>query len=832
MRPLGIFGQMVGDSPIARQGLRSRGGAGGGGPDAPAEVASAEGFADGAAAPVMAKADAAAVTNTAEGVQPAIRTNFADTALWVGDLMTNADGTAELSLEMPENLTTWKVRVWGIGDGTRVGSGQGELITRKNLILRMQTPRFAVQKDELLLTANVHNYLEADKAVRVLFESDGDVLELLTPDEVMLPVKADGEGRVDFRVRILREGIATVRMKAITDEESDAMQLEFPCRVHGALRTESWAGTVRMDQAGAEVRVRVPEERQVEKTRLEVRFSPTLAGAMVDALPYLIDYPYGCTEQTLNRFLPAVITQKVLIEMNLDLAAIREKRTNLNAQEIGDDRERAAQWKRYEREPVFDALQLKQIVDEGVLRLTNMQNPDGGWGWFGGVQESSGAHTTAQVVRGLLAARSNDVAIPANVLEHGLKWLEEYQQQQVLRIKNADGQIDPWKPHADALDAYVFHVLTEADVRNDEMSDFLYRDRNSISVYGKALMGLAFDRLGQQDRLAMILRNLRQYLVEDEENETAHLDLPDNFDWWFWYGDEIETHAAYLKLLVRHEPQGPTAARLVKYLLNNRKHSTYWKSTRDTALCVEAFADYLRATGESRPDMNIEIWVDGERKKQVYVTAENLFSFDNQFVLEGDDLEAGEHVVEIRRAGRGPVYFSAYLTNFTLEDPIASAGLDIRVQRRYYKLTRDDRTRKAAGVRGQPLDQRVEHYVRTPLESLEGLASGELVEVELEIESKNDYEYLMFEDFKAAGLEPVDLQSGYSANGLGAYKELRDDRVTFFVRSLARGRHSLAYRMRAEIPGRFSALPTQGAGMYAPELRGNSDETKITIVDE
>src|SRR5690606_16250743 len=201
-------------------------------------------------------------------------------------------------------------------------------------------------------------------------------------------------------------------------------------------------------------------------------------------------------------------------------------------------------------------------------------------------------------------------------------------------------------------------------------------------------------------------------------------DLPDNFDWWFWYGDEIETHAAYLKLLVRHEPQGPTAARLVKYLLNNRKHSTYWKSTRDTALCVEAFADYLRATGESRPDMNIEIWVDGERKKQVYVTAENLFSFDNQFVLEGDDLEAGEHVVEIRRAGRGPVYFSAYLTNFTLEDPIASAGLDIRVQRRYYKLTRDDRTRKAAGVRGQPLDQRVEHYVRTPLESLEGLASG------------------------------------------------------------------------------------------------------------
>ena len=79
---------------------------------------------------------------------------------------------------------------------------------------------------------------------------------------------------------------------------------------------------------------------------LEVRYSPTLAGAMVDALPYLVDYPYGCTEQTLNRFLPTVITQKVLIRMGLDLKKIQEKRTNLNAQEIGDDRQRMADWKR------------------------------------------------------------------------------------------------------------------------------------------------------------------------------------------------------------------------------------------------------------------------------------------------------------------------------------------------------------------------------------------------------------------------------------------------------------------------------------------------------
>ena len=100
------------------------------------------------------------------------------------------------------------------------------------------------------------------------------------------------------------------------------------------------------------------------------------------------------------------------------------------------------------------------------------------------------------------------------------------------------------------------------------------------------------------------------------------------------------------------------------------------------------------------------------------------------------------------------------------------------------------------------------------------------------IESKNDYEYLIFEDMKAAGFEPVALRSGYGDNPLGAYMELRDNRVVFFVRSLPRGERSVSYQMRAEIPGRFSALPTKAAAMYAPELKANSDEIKLIIVDE
>ena len=84
---------------------------------------------------------------------------------------------------------------------------------------------------------------------------------------------------------------------------------------------------------------------------------------------------------------------------------------------------------------------------------------------------------------------------------------------------------------------------------------------------------------------------------------------------------------------------------------------------------------------------------------------------------------------------------------------------------------------------------------------------------------------------KASGFEPVELRSGYGGNEMGAYMELRDEKVCFFIRTLARGKHSLSYRMRAEIPGQFSALPTRAEAMYAPELKANSDEIKLKIED-
>jgi uncharacterized protein YfaS (alpha-2-macroglobulin family) len=438
---------------------------------------------------------------------------------------------------------------------------------------------------------------------------------------------------------------------------------------------------------------------------------------MVDALPYLVDYPYGCTEQTLNRFLPTVITQRVLLNMGLDLKAIRDKRTNLNAQEIGDDAKRAADWKRNnppkpgtERNPVFDADTVAAMSRDGVTRLTNMQNGDGGWGWFSGTGESSFPHTTAVVVHGLQIARETDVAIVPGVLENGVEWLARYQAQQINLLNRALAKVHPYKEHADDTDALVYMVLVDAGRQNDEMREFLYRDRNFLAVYTKAMFGLALHKQlpVQKDKLDMILQNISQFLVKDAENQTAYLKMPEGNRWWCWHGSDVEANAYYLKLLAKTDPKGETPALLARYLINNRKHATYWNSTRDTAVAIEALADFVRASGEDKPDLTVRVLVDGKQAKQVKITPADLFSFDNKLVIDGAAVTPGKHTVEVQKEGNGPLYFNAYVTNFTLEDPIAKTGLEVRVDRKFYKLVRVDKSVKVEGGRGQALDQKVE----------------------------------------------------------------------------------------------------------------------------
>ena len=203
------------------------------------------------------------------------------------------------------------------------------------------------------------------------------------------------------------------------------------------------------------------------------------------------------------------------------------------------------------------------------------------------------------------------------------------------------------------------------------------------------------------------------------------------------------------------------------------------------------------------------------------------FNIDSLSVGETQDARVSR--VTIRAAGDAYVQNQLVCQLEKLHDVLVVEAMDLpRVVARELLLIK---VRAEPATRGQALDQQVETFERTPLETGAVLKSGDLVEIELEIASKNDYEYVLLEDMKAGGFEPVEVRSGYTANDLGAYVEFRDDRVCFFTRVLGRGNHSVAYRLRAEIPGRFSALPARASAMYAPELRANSTEMKVDVRD-
>jgi uncharacterized protein YfaS (alpha-2-macroglobulin family) len=807
-------------------------------------MAKANGMADAFAAPVAEAAMQLGASAGGEAPSVAVRKDFADLLKWSGEVKTDAEGRAEIPLKFPDNLTTWKARVWALGDGTRVGEGSAEIITSKELLVRLEMPRFLVEKDEAVFSAVVHNDHDSAKTVRISLELEGNAVEKVEGSEQTVEIAAKGETRVDWKVKALKEGEATVRMKALADDDGDAIEKTLPVVVHGMLRQEAWSRVADPGTDSTKIEFAVPSQRRVDQTKLTVRFSPTVAGAVVDAIPFLADYPHGCTEQTLNRFVPAVIARKMLEDLGLNLEAIREKRNNLNAQELGNPKDRAEQWKRWNRNPVFDSLELARMEKAGIDRLMTMQNGDGGWGWFSGYRETSYAHTTVVVVHGLLQAKANGSQVPEAMLNRGVAWLEAHENKEVAALnrhaeraadEKAGKKLKPTKEYlkgrADATDAFVRLVLGEAEKDGSDMLDYLFRDRLELPVYARCLTALELHRKKSEARRDEIMATIAQFLKRDHENQTNYLDLKNGNFWWFWYGSDVEANSWYLKLLSAVKPKAPETRGLAKYLVNNRRHASYWNSTRDTAYAIEALAAYLKATEELAPSMEVEVLLDGKSLQKVTIDKDNLFSFDGTIIVSGADLADGDHVVELRRSGEGSLYANAYLEVFSLEDFLRKAGLEVKVERHVYKLVPDESETDVPDSSGLVVNQRVEKFRREALKDGDVLASGDRIEVELVLESKNDYEYLIFSDAKAAGFEASESLSGYVGGALPAYMEPKDQTVDFYIRRLPRGTHQLRYQLRAEAPGFYHALPAKAEAMYAPELRANSDEIRLKVTE-
>jgi uncharacterized protein YfaS (alpha-2-macroglobulin family) len=231
--------------------------------------------------------------------------------------------------------------------------------------------------------------------------------------------------------------------------------------------------------------------------------------------------------------------------------------------------------------------------------------------------------------------------------------------------------------------------------------------------------------------------------------------------------------------------------------------------------------------------MGYQLVVNGTPVATKQLTADDALSAPSKFAISRELVRDGANEISIvRKSGSGPIYFSAAAEFFSLEEPLKPAGNEIFVRRQYFKIVNHPTLLK--GIVSE----------RVPLNDGETVKSGDRVEVVLTVEAKNNYEYLLFEDLKPAGLEAVQIRSGeslyvrelksdggFTGRLRWVYQELRDRKVALFIDKLPEGIWQLSYEMRAEVPGAFHALPVLGHAMYVPEIRTNGDEIRVRVVD-
>ena len=771
------------------------------------------------------------------GQEPAVqvRSDFRSTIVWLPDVKTDANGTATVKVKYPDSLTTWAATARVATAGNQFGIGNSTTRTKQPLIVRLQAPRFFVAGDQATVSAVINNNTDEPMSVAPALNVEGVSLAGLIVDGkpvsgagLRVDVKPNSDTRIDWLVNITHASEAKLRVEARGNKYADAMEKTFTIFEHGIEKFISKSGKMRGDSVS--VKLDIPKERRADSTSVTVQIAPSMATTMLDALPYLIDYPYGCTEQTMSRFLPAVITAKTLRDLGLKPeTAMYKIFGGIEPSSAAATHPKGAR----------DLRELERITKQGLERLYDFQHADGGWGWW---KEGDSDHfMTAYVVWGMTLARQAGIDVKSDSLERAVSYLDK---ELVEEERSYDAQA--WMLHSLA----VYHAMRkESEVGKFQQTAFtnLWNNRDQLNAYTRALLALAAHNYGYRDQARTLIANLENGVKKDSQPDTsivqqgAQTSDPsvigtahwgEDGVYWRWSDGGVEATSFALRALLAIDPQNKLIEPVTNWLIKNRR-GAQWSNTRDTAIVVLTLNDYLRVSGEVQPSVGYQLLVNGTPVTSKQITADDALSAPSKFAISRELLRDGQNEISIvRNNGSGPLYFSAAAEFFSLEEPLKPAGNEIFVRRQYFKLVNHPTLLKGF------VSERV------PLNDGETVKSGERVEVVLTIEAKNNYEYLLFEDLKPAGLEAVQIRSGesmyvrelksgggFTGRSRWVYQELRDRKVALFIDRLPEGVWQLSYEMRAEAPGMFHALPVLGHAMYVPEIRTNGAEMRVKVVD-
>ncbi|MCQ3980104.1 MAG: hypothetical protein DPW09_42345 [Anaerolineae bacterium] len=554
--------------------------------------------------------------------------------------------------------------------------------------------------------------------------------------------------------------------------------------------------------------VALPPNFDERKGELSVQLDPSLAAGMRDGLTYLEHYPYECTEQTISRFLPNVLTYNALQSLGIENKELADK--------------------------------LPGLVEQGLGKLYVQQKPDGGWGWW--ADDESNVHITAYVVFALTKAQQAGVNVSATVLANGQNFLLSHLQ--TARELNTTFDAN--------RHAFVLYALAEGGQAPRDSLEALFDAREKLAHYARAYLALALNLADEQGYQADI-----QTLLSDINNAAilsatgAHWE-EDQYDWWAMNTDTRST-AIILDALAKLDPDNAMIPNVVRWLMIARKDGI-WETTQETAWALIALTDWMVETGELEADYDYSISLNDAEKISGTATKENVQeSVKLTIPVANLVADASNRLTVARTDGNGRLYYSAHLKVYLPVEEIEPAERGIIVSRSY-KLESCEEARTRGGgeisASSPPASS-----PRCP--EVREAKLGDVIRVDLTIIAPNDLYYVVVEDPLPAGAEAIDTglattsllamdptltrqsRNSFGEEGFYPYywwwwrwysrSELRDDKVVLFADYLPKGTYEYSYTMRATLPGDYHVIPTVASEFYFPEVFGRSDGRLLSI---
>jgi len=764
------------------------------------------------------------------------RKNLNETAFFFPHLLSDKDGEVKLEFTMPEALTEWKFQGFAHDRDLRSGFLQDKVVTAKDLMVQPNPPRFLREGDVLEFTVKVSNQSPTRQTGRVglrFYDARTDDIvntQLANRNDVLdFDIPSKESRSFSWRIQV-PDDMGFLKYKAVgaTGRLSDGEEGYLPVLSRRILVTESLP-----------LPIRGPETKKFDFTKLRqsgqsdtlkhqsvtVQMVSNPAWYAVMALPYLMEFPHECTEQTFNRLYANCLARHIAssdpeirrvfdqwkgtptldspMEKNQDLKAVMLEETPWLRQAKAESQARRNVG------ILFDDNRLNDETKRLLRKLAELQRANGAWSWFPGGPDND--YITLYITTGFGRLRhlgvDIDVASAVKALGRLDNWIDK-RYRDIIKHGNKDN--NNLTPRI-ALYLYgrSFFLKDKAiGAKHKEAVDYFLGQAKKhwlglANRQSQAHLAVATKRFGDQETPLAIMRSIKERSVSDEEMGMFWREL--EMSWW-WYRAPIETQAMMIEAFdeVMNDAQSVEDC---KVWLLKQKQTQDWKTTKATADAV--YGLLLRGTDVLASDELVEVALGGVVVEPEAVEAGTGF-YEKRFV--GPEIRPQLGQITVKKVDEGVAWGSVhwqYLEDMSKITPYE--GTPLTLKKRLY----------------------AKHYTEKgpELKAVDGpLAVGDELVVRVELRVDRDMEYVHLKDYRGSGTEPVNVLSRYKyQDGLAYYESTRDTASHFFIDYLPKGVYVFEYSTRVQHKGQYQTGMAQIQCMYAPEFNSHSESIPLTV---